>query len=117
MAALEKDAQVDTVSHVENVSDHEKQHQTQEEVVLGRDFTVSDSELPKGYFTSANFLGSSMLSVYLLLYSADPYQCSPLVLVSAVVLEDLGLLRQFYLSSMRILVLIQMCPGLLSHIS
>ncbi|KAJ4354329.1 uncharacterized protein N0V89_006064 [Didymosphaeria variabile] len=26
--------------------------------VLGRDFTLADSELPKGYFTSANFLGS-----------------------------------------------------------
>jgi hypothetical protein len=85
MASLEKDAQVDTVSHVENVSDHEKQHQTQEEAVLGRDFTVSDSELPKGYFTSANFLGSSMSCGRLLLYNADPYQCSLLVLVSDVV--------------------------------
>jgi hypothetical protein len=71
MAAVEKDANVDTVSHLEDVSDHEKQHQTHEEAVLGRDFTVSDSELPKGYFTSANFLGSSMASRHHLFCSVD----------------------------------------------
>lgn len=58
MATTKDDANVDTISHLEVVSDQEKHHK-QEEEVLGRDFTVSDSELPEGYFTSANFLGSS----------------------------------------------------------
>ncbi|KAF2731337.1 MFS general substrate transporter [Polyplosphaeria fusca] len=55
MADTKDDAQVDTIFHLETASDREKQH---EEDIKGRDFTVTDSELPKGYFRSANFLGS-----------------------------------------------------------
>ena len=51
-----------TISHLETISDPEKHDVSQEEEVLGRNFTLSESELPKGYFTSANFLGSSKLS-------------------------------------------------------
>ena len=49
---------VNTVSHLETGSDPEKLN---DEEVKGTDFTVSDSELPDGYFTSANFVGSSKL--------------------------------------------------------
>jgi hypothetical protein len=63
MAATKDDAHIDTVSHLETVSD-EKHGHSQEEEVLGRDFTVAESELPEGYFTSANFLGSSTFTVH-----------------------------------------------------
>lgn len=59
MAATKDDGQTNMISHLETLSDQEKQYHSQEEEILGRDFTVAESELPKGYFTSANFLGSS----------------------------------------------------------
>jgi hypothetical protein len=62
MATTKDTAQTDTLSHLENISDNDKQNYAQEEEVLGRDFTLSESELPDGYFTSSNFLGSSMLT-------------------------------------------------------
>lgn len=58
MATPKDGARNETTFHLEDVSDSKKQHHTEEEV-LGRDFTLSESELPDGYFTSANFLGSS----------------------------------------------------------
>ncbi|KAF2472865.1 MFS general substrate transporter [Lindgomyces ingoldianus] len=58
MTSPKSDAQVDTISHLETASDQGKNRQDYEEDVKGRDFTVAESELPKGYFTSANFLGS-----------------------------------------------------------
>jgi hypothetical protein len=65
MATTKDTAPTDTISHLENISDNEKLDHTQDEEVLGRDFTLSESELPDGYFTSYNFLGSSMLTKFL----------------------------------------------------
>ena len=73
MSKDESDSKPPTTHHVENVSVAEKDDgmtikpagihghlDATEEEVLGRDFTMSDSELPPGYFTSAKFVGSSM---------------------------------------------------------
>lgn len=59
MVSIKDDTEINTTAHLETVSDQEKHRQSQDEEILGRDFTVTESELPKGYFTSANFLGSS----------------------------------------------------------
>jgi len=45
------------ISHVEQSSHHQPATFDQE-AVRGRDFTVSDDELPPGYFRSFNFIGS-----------------------------------------------------------
>ena len=61
-----EDAEINTTSHLETLSDSEKHHISHEEEILGRDFTVAEDDLPAGYFKSANFLGSSMLSPLML---------------------------------------------------
>ncbi|KAF2261286.1 MFS general substrate transporter [Lojkania enalia] len=59
MTTPKEETQINTTSHLEILHDKEKTNSFQDEDdIKGRDFTVSDSELPKGYFTSANFLGS-----------------------------------------------------------
>jgi hypothetical protein len=55
-----EEAEINTTSHVETLSDSEKHYISHEEQILGRDFTVAEHDLPPGYFKSANFLGSSM---------------------------------------------------------
>lgn len=76
MAPTKHDANVDTIAHLETLPDPEKHYHSLEEEILGRDFTVAESELPKGYFTSANFLGSSGLTCYAHHTHADDGQCS-----------------------------------------
>ncbi|KAF2502483.1 MFS general substrate transporter [Lophium mytilinum] len=47
-----------TVSHHEIAPEAEKPQLSHEEELRGRDFTISEINLPKGYFRSASFLGS-----------------------------------------------------------
>jgi hypothetical protein len=56
-----QDAEINTSSHIETLSNSEKHYISHEEQILGRDFTVAEDDLPPGYFKSVNFLGSSTL--------------------------------------------------------
>jgi len=56
MADIKQELATDDVSHIEEV--HEKTVELDAGDVKGRDFTLLSSQLPKGYFTSASFLGS-----------------------------------------------------------
>lgn len=45
-------------SSIAPVEDIQASHALAEDDVKGRDFTLNDADLPKGYFTSFNFIGS-----------------------------------------------------------
>ncbi|KAF2817406.1 MFS general substrate transporter [Mytilinidion resinicola] len=58
MADTKEDLPAGTVSHHEIAPEAEKPQLSHEEELRGRDFTISENDLPRGYFRSASFLGS-----------------------------------------------------------